>query len=130
MGRKTLDVRTRAHVTGLIFEGKRAVGVRYRKGGRNGALMEVRARREVILSGGAFNSAQLLQLSGVGPPALLQPLGIAVAHALPGVGENLRDHYAPRFAVRVKNMDTINERSRGIRLAAEIAKWCVGGKSI
>ena len=130
MTRPNLTVRTRAHATGLIFEGKRAVGVRYRKGGRNGALMEVRARREVILSGGAFNSPQLLQLSGIGQPALLQSLGIAVTHALPGVGENLRDHYAPRFAVRVKNMDTINERSRGLRLAAEIAKWCMGGKSI
>ena len=84
----------------------------------------------MILSGGTFNSPQLLQMSGVGPPALLQSLGIEVRHALPGVGENLRDHYAPRFAVRVKNMDTINERSRGLRLAAEIAKWCVGGKSI
>jgi choline dehydrogenase len=130
MKRPNLTVRTRAHATGLIFEGKRAVGVRYRKGGRNGPEIEVRARREVILSGGAFNSPQLLQMSGIGPPALLQSLGIEVRHALPGVGENLRDHYAPRFAVRVKNMDTINERSRGIRLAAEIAKWCVGGKSI
>ena len=84
----------------------------------------------MILSGGTFNSPQLLQMSGVGPPALLASLGIEVRHALPGVGENLRDHYAPRFAVRVKNMDTINERSRGLRLAAEIVKWCVGGKSI
>ncbi|MEA2871225.1 MAG: choline dehydrogenase [Hyphomicrobiales bacterium] len=130
MKRQNLTVHTRAHATGLILEGKRAVGVRYRKGGRGGPPVEVRARREVILSGGAFNSPQLLQMSGVGPPALLSSLGIAVTHALPGVGENLRDHYAPRFAVRVKNMDTINERSRGIRLAAEIAKWCVGGKSI
>jgi choline dehydrogenase len=130
MKRPNLTVRTRAHATGIVFEGKRAVGVRYRKGGRSGASMEVRARREVILSGGAFNSPQLLQMSGVGPPALLSSLGIAITHALPGVGENLRDHYAPRFAVRVKNMDTINERSRGLRLAAEIAKWCVGGTSI
>lgn len=130
MKRPNLNVRTRAHATELIFEGKRAVGVRYLKGGRNGKPMEVRARREVILSGGAFNSPQLLQLSGIGAPELLKSHGIAVRHALPGVGENLRDHYAPRFAVRVKNMDTINERSRGIRLAAEIAKWCVGGKSI
>src|SRR4051794_9536297 len=88
MGRKTLDVRTQAHATGLIFEGKRVVGVRYLKGGRNGAPAEVRARRDVILSGGTFNSPQLLQVSGVGPPALLQSLGIAVRHALPGVGEN------------------------------------------
>jgi choline dehydrogenase-like flavoprotein len=130
MKRANLTVRTRVHATGLIFEGKRAVGVRYRKGGRGGQLHDVRARREVILSGGAFNSPQLLQMSGVGAPAHLRSLGIAVRHALPGVGENLRDHYAPRFAVRVKNMDTINERSRGLKLAAEIFKWCVGGKSI
>jgi choline dehydrogenase len=130
MSRRNLEVRTRAHATGLVFEGRRAVGVQYRKGGRNGAAMEVRARREVILSGGTFNSVQLLQLSGIGAPGHLQQHGIAVRHALPGVGENLRDHYAPRFAVRVKNADTINERSRGLKLAAEIAKWCVGGKSI
>jgi len=130
MRRPNLTVRTGAHATGLVFEGKRAVGVRYRRGGRDGVPVEVRARREVILSGGTFNSPQLLQMSGVGPPALLASLGIEVRHALPGVGENLRDHYAPRFAVRVKNMDTINERSRGLRLAAEIFKWCVGGESI
>jgi choline dehydrogenase len=128
--RTNLDVRTRAHATGLIFDGKRAVGVRYSTGGRNGPRTEVRARREVILSGGTFNSPQLLQLSGVGAPAHLRSLGIEVRHALAGVGENLRDHYAPRVSVRVKNMDTINERSRGLRLAAEIAKWCVGAKSI
>jgi choline dehydrogenase len=130
MQRQNLNVRTGAHATGLVFEGTRAVGVRYRKGGRNGAAVEVRAAREVILSGGTFNSPQLLQVSGVGPPALLASLGIDVRHALPGVGENLRDHYAPRFAVRVKNMNTINERSRGVKLAAEIFKWCVGGQSI
>jgi choline dehydrogenase len=130
MKRKNLEVRTRVHATGLVFEGKRAVGVRYLKGGHGGKPDELRARREVILSGGAFNSVQLLQLSGIGPPDLLKSRGIGVRHALPGVGENLRDHYAPRFSVRVKNMDTINERSRGLRLAAEIAKWCVGGKSI
>jgi choline dehydrogenase len=130
MKRGNLDVRTSVHATGLIFEGKRAVGVSYRKGGRNGVPGEVRARREVILSGGTFNSVQLLQLSGIGAPDFLASKGIAVRHALPGVGENLRDHYAPRFAVRVKNMATINESSRGLKLAAEIAKWCVGGKSI
>jgi choline dehydrogenase len=104
--------------------------VRYLKGGRGGAPREVRARREVILAGGTFNSAQLLQLSGIGAPQLLQARGIELRHALPGVGENLRDHYAPRFAVRVRNIETINERSRGLRLGAEIAKWVLGGKSI
>jgi choline dehydrogenase len=130
MKRPNLDVRTKVHATGLILEGKRAVGVRYRKGGRNGPAMEVRARREVILSGGTFNSPQLLQLSGIGEPEFLKSKGIAVAHALRGVGENLRDHYAPRVSVRVKNMNTINERSRGLNLASEILKWCFGGPSI
>jgi choline dehydrogenase len=123
-------VRTRAHATGLVLEGKRAVGVRYKKGGRNGTPAEVRARREVILAGGTFASPYLLQLSGIGPPSLLQSLGIPVQHALPGVGENLKDHYAPRFVARVKNIDTINERVRGLKLLAEIAKWMVTRKGI
>jgi choline dehydrogenase len=130
MKRPNLEVRTKVHATGLVLEGKRAVGVRYRKGGRNGPAVEVRARREVILSGGTFNSPQLLQLSGIGEPAFLKSKGIAVTHALRGVGENLRDHYAPRVSVRVKNMNTINERSRGLNLASEILKWCFGRPSI
>jgi len=130
MGRPNLTVITHAHATGLAFEDKRVVGVHYRKGGRDGRPAEVHARREVVLAGGTFNSPQLLQMSGVGSPEFLKSLGIPLRHALPGVGENLRDHYAPRFAVRVKNIETINERSRGLKLAAEIAKWCFGGKSI
>ncbi len=70
--RGNVDVRTHAHVTNLIFEGKRAVGVRYLKGGKGGAPVEVRASKEVILSGGTYNSPQVLQLSGVGSPELLQ----------------------------------------------------------
>jgi choline dehydrogenase len=124
--RKNLNVRTSAHATEIVFEGKRAVGVRYRKGGRGGPEVEVRARREVILSGGAFNSPQLLQLSGVGPAALLKRLGIPVRHELPGVGENLRDHYAPRFVARVKN----NERVRGLKLVGEVLKWAVTRKGV
>ncbi len=130
MKRPTLTVRTNAHATSIVLEGKRAVGVRYQKGGRNGQIVEVRARREVILSGGAVNSPQLLQLSGIGPAPLLQSLDIAVQHALPGVGENLRDHYAPRFVARVKNAETINEKSHGLRLAGEIMKYAVSRKGI
>src|SRR6202041_3640286 len=80
--RGNIDVRTHAHATEIIFEGKRAVGVRYRRGGKNGSLHEVRAAKEVILSGGTYNSPQLLQLSGVGAPDLLQTHGIEVRHAL------------------------------------------------
>ncbi|MEV8309538.1 choline dehydrogenase [Streptomyces flavidovirens] len=89
MKRPNLTVRTRALVTRVLFEGKRAVGVEYRRG--RGAPREVRAR-EVILCGGAINSPQLLQLSGVGNAGELRALDIDVVHDLPGVGENLQDH--------------------------------------
>jgi choline dehydrogenase len=128
--RANLDVRTNAHATRLLLEGKRAVGVEYAKGGRGGPLVRLTARREVIVAGGAINSPQLLQVSGIGPGDLLRSLGIAVAHDLPGVGENLRDHWAPRFSVRVKGVETLNERARGVRLAGEIVKYLVGAKSI
>ncbi len=128
--RANLTVRPRAHATKILLDGKRAVGVAYAKGGAGGAVMEARARREVILSGGTINSPQLLQLSGIGPADLLGRLGVPVAHALAGVGENLRDHYAPRFSVRVKGVETLNEKSRGLKLAGEIVKYFAGGKSI
>jgi choline dehydrogenase len=121
--RPNVHVRTHAHATNIIFEGKRAVGVRYIKGGKGGVPIEVRANKEVILSGGTYNSPQLLQLSGVGSPDLLRSLGIEVRHALPGVGEGLQDHYAPRSVARVKNIKTINERRRGLGLALEAIKW-------
>ncbi len=121
--RPNVDVRTHAHVTGIIFEGKRAVGVRYMKGGKNGTPVEVRASKEVILSGGAYNSPQVLQLSGVGAPGLLQSHGIEVRHALAGVGEGLQDHYAPRSVARVKNIRTINELRSGLNLWVEALKW-------
>ena len=73
-----------------MLEGKRAVGVRYMRGGLHGAPKEVRAGSEVILCGGAYNSPQVLQISGIGPASLLQSHGIAVQHDLAGVGENLR----------------------------------------
>jgi choline dehydrogenase len=130
MSRKNLTVRTHAHATEIVFDGKRAVGVRYRKGGRDGAPMEVCAAKEVILSGGTVNSPQLLQVSGIGPAPLLQSLGIEVRHALPGVGENLRDHYAPRFVARVKGAETINERSHGLKLVGEVLKYAIARKGI
>jgi choline dehydrogenase len=89
MKRPNLQVITRAHVTRVLFEGKRAVGVEYRRG--RGAAQQVRTKT-VILCGGAINSPQLLQLSGVGNAADLSKLGIKVVHDLPGVGQNLQDH--------------------------------------
>jgi choline dehydrogenase len=86
--RRNLRVETRAFVTRILFEGTRAVGVAYE---RRGSARRVRAG-EILLCGGAINTPQLLQLSGVGPAGLLEPLGIPVVHHLPGVGENLQDH--------------------------------------
>ncbi len=128
--RPNVRVLTGAHATGIVFEGKRAVGIRFRKGGRTGRAAEIRARREVILSGGTFNSPQLLQLSGVGDPEHLRAVGIECRHALKGVGQNLRDHYAPRFAARVKNIKTINELSRGMPLMREALAWATSRSGI
>jgi choline dehydrogenase len=130
MKRSNLTVRTYAHATSIVLEGKRAVGIRYNKGGRDGTPTEVRAAKEVILCGGAVNSPQLLQVSGVGPAKLLGELGIAVKHELRGVGENLRDHYAPRFVARVKNAETINELSHGLKLVGEVLKYAITRKGI
>ncbi len=129
-GRANLTVRTGAHATRLLFDGNRAIGVAYAKGGRDGPETEVHANSEVILSGGAINSPQLLQLSGVGPADVLAPLGISLRHELTGVGKNLGDHYAPRICMRARGVETLNERSRGLRLMAEIAKYLLGGESI
>ncbi len=87
--RVNLDIRTRAHVTRVLFEGRRAIGVEYRQ---NGQTKTVGARAEVILSGGAINSPQLLQLSGIGPGGVLQNHAIPVLHEAPNVGRNLQDH--------------------------------------
>ncbi|MFN4087572.1 MAG: GMC family oxidoreductase [Alphaproteobacteria bacterium] len=127
MKRPNLDVRTKAHATRILFEGRRAVGIRYRRGG---AEKEVRARREVILCGGAVNSPQLLQVSGVGGPELLASIGVPVVHALAGVGENLRDHYPVRVVGRVKGVASINERTRGIALIKEVLDYAVRRQGI
>ena len=89
MGRPNLQVITSAHTTRILLEGRRAVGVEYHK---DGALHQVRATREVLLSAGALQSPQILMLSGIGPGAHLQQQGIAVLHDLPGVGAHLHDH--------------------------------------
>ena len=128
--RPNLSVLTHAHATAIVLDGKRATGVCFSHGGRGGVERTVSANREVILAGGAYNSPMLLQLSGIGPPALLSSLGIPVHHPLSGVGENLKDHYAPRFVARVKNIDTINERSRGLKLVREALRWAIYGDGI
>jgi choline dehydrogenase len=86
--RPNLTLRCRAMVTRVVLEGGRATGVEYTSGGRRHRALG----GEIILSGGAINTPQLLQVSGIGSPAVLEPAGVQVRHELPGVGENLQDH--------------------------------------
>jgi choline dehydrogenase len=104
--RPNLRVVTNALSEKILFEGRRAVGVAYRQGGE---LRTVRARREVILCGGAINSPQLLMLSGIGPQAHLAELGIPVQHALPGVGQSLQDHYSAPIKLKCALPVTVND---------------------
>jgi choline dehydrogenase len=128
--RPNLAVWPLTHTTKIVMEGKKAVGVRCRQGGRSAPEREVRANREVLLCGGTYNSPQLLQLSGIGPAALLKQHGIEVVHDLKGVGEGLQDHYAPRMEARVKNAKTINEMVRGVNLIGQAAKWFIQRKGV
>lgn len=100
--RPNLKVELQAQVRRILFEGKRAVGVEIEQAGITRIL---RARREIILSAGAFHSPQLLMLSGVGDGAALQKLGIPVVHSLPGVGKNLQDHPDFVFGYTTKSLD-------------------------
>ncbi|MCB1739708.1 MAG: GMC family oxidoreductase N-terminal domain-containing protein [Gammaproteobacteria bacterium] len=121
-------VRDNAQVSRIEFDGLRATGLRYRRG--DGEEQLVQARREVLLCAGAANSPKLLQLSGVGSPALLGELGITVKHPLSGVGENLRDHYSARMVARARNVRTINEYARWPRLPVQFARWLMGRPSV
>ena len=128
--RKNLEVITNAHATGVGFEGKRAVSVSYRRK-KNGPLQTVNAAKEVILCGGAFNSPQLLMLSGIGDPKELQAHGIDVRHALPGVGKNLQDHLDVVLAYQSQNSELLGLGVLpGLRMGGEILKWARTGKGL
>jgi choline dehydrogenase len=106
-GRPNLKVETRALAERILFEGRRATGVVFRQ---EGTERRVLARREIVLAGGAINSPQLLQLSGVGPADHLRAHGIAVVHELKGVGGNLQDHFQARSVYRCTRPITLNDR--------------------
>ncbi|QVQ27654.1 GMC family oxidoreductase [Achromobacter deleyi] len=103
--RQNLHVMTGVLAEQLEFDGKRCVGVRVNRDGRGTTL---RARREVVLAAGAVNTPQLLEVSGIGEPARLRECGIALRHALPGVGENLQDHLQLRVIIKVNGVKTLN----------------------
>jgi choline dehydrogenase len=106
LNRINLRLETGVLVEKVIFDGKRAVGVQFRQ---NGQLLEARAKGEIILSAGSVGSAQILQLSGVGPADWLDELGIPVVHDKPGVGRNLQDHLQQRAIFKVHGVKTLNE---------------------
>jgi choline dehydrogenase len=111
-GRKNLEIVTEAYVTKLIFEGKKCVGVAYRRGNRD---FVVRANKEVICSGGAINSPHL------------QKLGIDIVHESPGVGANLNDHFVVRLVHKVKGALTLNQIADSVRVLPEVVKYAVFG---
>lgn len=119
--RPNLTIRTETLTERLLLEDKRCVGVRF---SANGRTAEAKARREVIVSTGSINSPQLLELSGIGQPEVLHEHGIEVCHSLPGVGENLRDHYAPRMIWDVSARGlTYNEKAKGLGLVWEVLRY-------
>jgi choline dehydrogenase len=103
--RPNLAIVTQALVEGLDMTGRRATGIRYRTGGER---RSAQAAGEVILAAGTFGSPAILQMSGIGPAALLRGLGIEVRHDLPGVGENLQDHWMLRVQHRLENTVTLS----------------------
>ncbi|MGB6449993.1 MAG: GMC family oxidoreductase N-terminal domain-containing protein [Steroidobacteraceae bacterium] len=120
MGRPNLVVQTRALARRVLFDRDRAMGVEYERGGE---IARVHADREVLLAGGAFNSPQLLLLSGVGPAGDLQALGIAPLHDLPGVGGNLQDHQSVGAVFAASGPITFESELRLDRLMLSVARW-------
>ena len=118
--RHNLRIETGTRVTKLLFAGRRCVGVACI---HKGLPRQLHCNGEVILSAGAVQSPQLLEISGIGSRLVLERFGIPVMQDLPGVGENYRDHYATRMKWRVKLPVTFNERTRGLALMCEIGKY-------
>lgn len=126
--RPNLSIETKALAARVLFDGKRAMGVEYTQ---NGQTKTAKARGEVILSGGAINSPQLLELSGIGHPDLLREKGIDVVSALPGVGENLQDHFVLGNRYRMKpGSPSVNQQSRGLAMIGEVFKYLTQRKGL
>jgi len=122
--RPNLTVLTGAHVTRVTLEGRRATGVEYL---RNGQVTRVRAAREVVLCGGAYNSPQVLQLSGIGPAAHLEAVGVKVLHDLPGVGENLIEHPNLLNIYELQGKLGFTKYLRFDRAALAVLQWYLRG---
>ncbi|HSV83167.1 MAG TPA: GMC family oxidoreductase N-terminal domain-containing protein [Ramlibacter sp.] len=125
---RNLEVLVESTVRRVLFEGRRDCGVELDT--RGSALREIRARREVILCCGSLNTPRLLQVSGVADAHLLRELGVPLVHHLPGVGENLQDHYLARVVLRGRNFTSFNEQARGLRLVGEVGRYLAGRPSL
>ena len=127
LARGNVTVITGALVRRLLFQGRQAAGVEFE---REGAVWTAEASRRTVLAAGAIGSPQLLQLSGIGPGALLQQHGIPVVHDLPGVGANLQDHLQLRMSFRVQGVRTLNEMAGSwwwkLRMALQYALFRSG----
>jgi choline dehydrogenase len=121
MRRPNLTVITGAEAREILFDGARATGISYLRAGERET---VSAAREIILCGGSINSPQLLQLSGIGPAAILRAAGIEVRREIPGVGANLQDHLSISIRYRMKpDAPSLNSLSRGWRLAGQVLRF-------
>ena len=119
--RKNLTIVTDSLVTRLLFEGKQCVGAEVKNKNK---IIEYSAAKEVILCGGAINSPQVLELSGIGDRSILESKGIELIHELKGVGENLRDHLAPRLVYNItKPGIAYNDKARGVNLIKQVFKY-------
>ncbi|ESZ14918.1 choline dehydrogenase [Mesorhizobium sp. L2C085B000] len=126
----SIELKTRSRAVQIIFDKQRAIGIRYVRS-RGGIEETVIAKREVILCCGAINTPRLLQVSGVGDGRSLGKIGVPLVHHLPGVGENLRDHFVSRIVMRARDgVPTLNQMARGPRLLAEGVRWMLGRPSV
>ncbi len=125
LGRSNLTLKTKSHVTRVLFGGTKAEGVEWITDGK---VHKACAAREVILCGGAIQSPQILQLSGIGPAALLKRHGIDVIADAPDIGENLQDHYQFRIILRLREKLSLNDEVRNpLKLAKMGADWLFSG---
>lgn len=120
--RPNLTIETDAFAQRVVVKDGKAIGVVIRQSDQERTVM---AKHEVILSAGAVQSPQLLELSGIGQGARLKALGIDIVHDLPGVGENLQDHYISRLTYKLKDVDSLNELTKGLRLVGEALKYAL-----
>jgi choline dehydrogenase/4-pyridoxate dehydrogenase len=127
LDRRRIDVVTGAQATRILFDGQRAVGVEYLRGGKR---KTVHAERDVILAAGVIGSPQLLMLSGIGDPELLRRHGISVHTALRGVGQNLQDHISAPVAYARRGQGPLHRRMRVDRIATDLVRHRLVGTGI